>query len=386
MTETTLVRRANGIIGVTHDEDGSPLRVPSARRGRLTAYKARIGHPPGKGQNYPSKIDRIEICRPIYAEDSKVEVDWEHDTETEEKVLLDDTNLPIFLIGSDRDTCVHTSLGQWTATGPTVLCDGRVAEVFVDKNGKPLPEPRLEPCCRTTGKPCSCQERTVLTFSFALHPMPTVFCRAETSSPQSRDSLLAGLDDLFDRFGSVLPRIPLVLSVRPKGTVYIDPKDGRRKRTRFYLWSIRYDPDVETECWQRWSAKLIETSEKRREVLGVLTQVPELAPPTPEEVPKIDSGETPADAVHTSGHFHTEPVEERTGPQDEIGYDEPDEDDGFDALAQPDTSSWEGHVATCEQCARSTKKGSGSLCETGQRLYDELEQRAAPQLDLEEKK
>jgi hypothetical protein len=246
-----------GILGLTHDENGTALeKLP-------VTIKVAIGEgpEPGNGENHPRKLDHFVFKRKALRGQDVV---WEPAADITKAHGEKPTEVGIIFLNDEPREVLRTEYAWWTPGG--CRCHGELVQIADAEGvrfemratrrtqehpeGEPWPEnytyaegPKagqpVEPC----GDGCPDLERGDCKPSgdlyFILEKFPTfgAICRLHTSSYRSIRNLSNGLMQIRRMNGGRLTGIKAILKASPERIAYSD-RGGTRRTSVAYILSL----------------------------------------------------------------------------------------------------------------------------------------------------
>ena len=214
-----------GIIGLTHQQDGSP------HISRTVNCKIAIGLAPEEGRNYPKKLDHFAFLKmEMVGKDMK----WVVDTDKQDHFGADCKSFWIVLMGDEVDQIFRTQLAAFVKTRCWCKGDGETAMRREKVNGEYKGDFKIwdEPCANhgcpdfkekeVNGKtiPAACKPSGDLYFILSDFPTLGTICRIHTSSYQSIRQIHSALIDLQSVTGGRLMGVRCKLFVMPAKSSY----------------------------------------------------------------------------------------------------------------------------------------------------------------------
>jgi hypothetical protein len=239
-----------GILGLTHDENGTALeKLP-------VTIKVAIGEgpEPGSGNNHPRRLDHFVFKRKALRGQDVV---WLPAPDISRAHGEKPTALGIIFLNDDPREVFRTEYAWWTPTG--CKCHGELVQIADDggmrfemqawrrtqkhPEGEPWPGTQRMHCVPPCGDRCPDLERGDCKPSgdlyFILEKFPTfgAMCRLHTSSYRSIRNLSNGLMQIRRLNGGRLTGIKAVLKASPEKISYSD-RDGTRHTSVAYILSL----------------------------------------------------------------------------------------------------------------------------------------------------
>ena len=246
-----------GILGLTHDENGTALRTLPV------TIKVAIGEgpEPGNGNNHPRRLDHFVFKRKTLRGQDVV---WESAQDISNAHGEKPTELGIIFLNDDPREVFRTEYALWVPSG--CKCRGELVQIadggelryemratrrtqkhaegeawpgnykYVDgpKKGQPV-EPCGDGCPDLEGGDC----KPSGDLYFILEKFPTfgAICRLHTSSYRSIRNLSNGLMQIRRLNGGSLSGIKAILKASPEKISYAD-RDGTRHTSVAYILSL----------------------------------------------------------------------------------------------------------------------------------------------------